>query len=278
MSVIEGIRPLAVTLAPSCLQDGDPERGRHPGAFFCSIESIFMVKTAILIDGGYFLRRLPTVRPDVNITDVNSVVDSIRLLIRNHLSKLNEIYKAPHYHSLLYRSFYYDAAPVEGRVHTPVGKISVNYAESPQADFRRKLFENLYRQPNLAVQLGEIHKSIQRTWTLKPKPQKSLLSGKITARDLTDQDFSLSLRQKGVDMRIGMDIAAITLKRQANIIILVSGDSDFVPAAKFARREGIQFILDPLWQNVAPDLSEHIDGLRSGFYKPADKSTISHNS
>lgn len=75
-----------------------------------------------------------------------------------------------------------------------------------------------------------------------------------------------------------MDIAAITLKRQANIIILVSGDSDFVPAAKFARREGIQFILDPLWQNVAPDLSEHIDGLRSGFYKPADKSTTPRNS
>ena len=69
-------------------------------------------------------------------------------------------------------------------------------------------------------------------------------------------------------MRIGLDIASITLKRQANVIILVAGDADFVPAAKLARREGVHFILDPLWRNVSDDLFRHIDGLRSGFYKP----------
>ena len=69
-------------------------------------------------------------------------------------------------------------------------------------------------------------------------------------------------------MRIGLDIASITLKRQANVIVLVSGDADFVPAAKLARREGVQFILDPLWQSVPRELLEHIDGLRSGFYDP----------
>ena len=69
-------------------------------------------------------------------------------------------------------------------------------------------------------------------------------------------------------MRIGLDIASITLKRQADVIVLVSGDADFVPAAKLARREGMQIVLDPLWQDVSPDLQEHIDGLRSGFYKP----------
>ena len=69
-------------------------------------------------------------------------------------------------------------------------------------------------------------------------------------------------------MRIGLDIVSITLKHQADIIVLVAGDADFVPAAKLARREGVQFILDPLWQNVSPDLSEHIDGLTSGFSKP----------
>ena len=49
-------------------------------------------------------------------------------------------------------------------------------------------------------------------------------------------------------MRIGLDIASPTLKRHVDIIILVSGDADFVPAAKLARREGVQFVLDPLWQ------------------------------
>ena len=69
-------------------------------------------------------------------------------------------------------------------------------------------------------------------------------------------------------MRIGLDIASITLKRQADVIILVSGDADFVPASKLARREGAKFILDPLWQDIPADLFEHIDGLRSGFHKP----------
>ncbi len=45
--------------------------------------------------------------------------------------------------------------------------------------------------------------------------------------------------------------------------ILISGDSDFVPAAKLARREGIDFILDPLGAHIKSDLFEHIDGLRT---------------
>lgn len=87
----------------------------------------------------------------------------------------------------------------------------------------------------------------------------------------------LDLRQKGVDMRIGLDIASITLKRLASTIILVAGDADFVPAAKLARREGVQFILDPLWQSVANDLFEHIDGLQTVLKKPGKKPELAEN-
>ena len=104
---------------------------------------------------------------------------------------------------------------------------------------------------------------------MKPQAQKDLLSHRRTVADLTDDDFVPALRQKGVDMRIGLDIASVTLKRQADIVVLVAGDADFVPAAKLARREGARFILDPLWQSPPPDLSEHIDGLTSGFSRPS---------
>ena len=124
------------------------------------------------------------------------------------------------------------------------------------------------------MRLGEVRKDLERSWILKPDAQKNLLEGKIAVRDLNDENFSPALRQKGVDMRIGLDIASITLKRQADIIILVSGDADFVPAAKLARREGVQFILDPLWQNISRDLYEHIDGLRSGFARPSSSKRI----
>ena len=50
--------------------------------------------------------------------------------------------------------------------------------------------------------------------------------------------------------------------------LLISGDSDFVPAAKLARREGIDFVLDPMWSAIRPDLHEHIDGLKSTCPRP----------
>ncbi len=227
-----------------------------------------MTKTAILIDGGYFLKRLPVVRPDVDATDADAVARSVNQLVRGHLNQLNEVYQVPNALQLLYRTFYYDARPYDRKAHTPVGNRPIDYAKTHQALFRKRFFDVLRGYPNLAVRLGEVRKDNDRSWILNAQTQKKLLTGRLEVKDLTDADFAPALRQKGVDMRIGLDIASITLRRQAEIIILVSGDADFVPAAKLARREGVQFVLDPLWQAIPPDLFEHIDGLRSGFYRP----------
>ena len=74
-------------------------------------------------------------------------------------------------------------------------------------------------------------------------------------------------------MRIGLDIASLTLKRQIGTVVLVAGDADFVPAAKLARREGVKIVLDPLWREVEAGLFEHIDGLWSGFTNPKRRAT-----
>ena len=79
--------------------------------------------------------------------------------------------------------------------------------------------------------------------------------------DLTDNDIEFPLSQKAVDMKLGLDIATLAFKEQVDQIILIAGDSDFVPAAKFARREGVDFILDPMLNYIDPTLHEHIDGL-----------------
>lgn len=227
-----------------------------------------MIKTAILIDGGYFLKRLPVVRRDIDTADPDAVARSIGQLVRSHLDQLNEVYRVENVFQLLYRVFYYDALPYDRKAHTPVTKRPIDYARSSQATFRGSLFDALRRRPNLAVRLGEVRRESHRSWILKAESQRRLLNGDLAADALSDDDFEAALRQKGVDMRIGLDIASITLKRQAGMIILIAGDSDFVPAAKLARREGMQFILDPLWQQVPRDLFEHIDGLRSGFPRP----------
>ena len=227
-----------------------------------------MARTAILIDGGYLLKRLPAVRPDVDASDADAVARSVNQLVRHHLHQLNEVYQVPNAFGLLYRTFYYDARPYAGKAHTPVDNRPVDYARTPQALFRERLFKALHGQPNLAVRLGEVRRDPGRSWLLRARPQTELLRGRIAVGDLADGDFTPALRQKGVDMRIGLDIASLALKRQAEVIVLVSGDADFVPAAKLARREGVRFILDPLWQDIPADLFEHIDGLRSGFHRP----------
>ena len=113
-----------------------------------------------------------------------------------------------------------------------------------------------------ALRMGQLA-SDQAHYVLNEKMTKKLFRGAISISELKESDFDLDLKQKGVDMRIGIDISSLAFKKQVDRIILISGDSDFVPAAKQARREGIDFILDPMRSPIKEDLFEHIDGMRT---------------
>ena len=71
-----------------------------------------------------------------------------------------------------------------------------------------------------------------------------VLQGKKEWTDLVDDDFTYYARQKVVDTKIGLDIALLSEKKLVDQVVLIAGDSDFVPAAKHARREGVDFILE----------------------------------
>lgn len=122
-------------------------------------------------------------------------------------------------------------------------------------------FEKLKEKRKVALRLGTL--SDQVYFNLKPEVTKALLAGKKDISELTNDDLMFIAQQKGVDMRIGIDIASLTYKKQVEQIILISGDSDFVPASKLARREGIDFILDPMYSTIRKDLFEHIDGIET---------------
>ena len=79
---------------------------------------------------------------------------------------------------------------------------------------------------------------------------------------LSDEDFEIDTKQKGVDMKLGLDVAAMAFKKQVDQIVLIAGDADFVPATKLARREGIDVVLDPMGGTPAADLLQHVDGVR----------------
>jgi uncharacterized protein (TIGR00288 family) len=76
---------------------------------------------------------------------------------------------------------------------------------------------------------------------------------------VTEADLIPNVQQKGVDMRIGLDIASLSLKNHVDIIALVTGDSDFIPALKFARREGKQIFVYTLGHSILPDIVTHSD-------------------
>lgn len=164
----------------------------------------------------------------------------------------------------LYRIFYYDCPPLEKRAHNPITGKSIDLSKSPMAVWRRVFFEELRRLRKVALRLGYLDER-HAGWVINPNVLKELFSKKVTFDKLTDADVKYDVRQKGVDMRIGLDIASLAYKKLVDQIVLISGDSDFVPAAKLARREGIDVILDPMWSSIRPDLHEHIDGLMTVF-------------
>ena len=76
---------------------------------------------------------------------------------------------------------------------------------------------------------------------------------------LLDSDFDLDINQKGVDLRIGLDMARLALNDRVRAIVVVTGDSDFIPGFKFVRREGLKIILDSMGHNVRNELRIHSD-------------------
>jgi uncharacterized LabA/DUF88 family protein len=253
-------------------------------------------RIAILIDGGFFLKRLPRLVAAKRCGTPEAVTNMMRLMCRNHVKTLTDT-DGKRWLDHVYRIFFYDALPYDGVGHHPLENRQIDFGKSDTALFRRELFECLRRQRKVALRLGKVNRESDwappgdktrrilgsKAWfaglALNAVPEggdlvlspEQVAQARTLARrwaEIEPHEVRLGLRQKGVDMRIGLDIASITLKQQADTIVLIAGDSDFVPAAKLARREGREFILDPLWQQVNADLFEHIDGLQSGLPRP----------
>ncbi|WP_210235154.1 MULTISPECIES: NYN domain-containing protein [unclassified Mesorhizobium] len=219
-------------------------------------------RLAVLIDGGFFLRRLKPQFPGIDHTNPKVVARLIHAhAIRHRYQKTGRDESGRHiFESFeLYRIFYYDCPPFSKKMHYPVTKKAIDFAKSEQAVFRNTLHDELRKKRKVALRMG--HLLDTSSWRLKASTLAAVLKDENT--ELGDEDFELDTIQKGVDMRLGLDVAALSYKRLVDQIVLVVGDSDFVPAAKLARREGIDIILDPLGQAVHAHLHEHTDGVRT---------------
>lgn len=211
------------------------------------------MKVAVLVDGGFLIKRLPRLIDDFQ-WDAQRTANFIWTYCMRHVEHDEDS-------TGLYRIFYYDCPPLEKKLHYPVSKRAVDYSKKEHSIFRSELLKELRKKRKLALRLGYLSESAN--WQIKDNVLKGLLAGSKLWSELTDDDYWYAIRQKGVDSRIAVDISSLAFKKQVQRIVLIAGDADFVPAAKLARREGIDFILDPLHNHINPNLHEHIDGCHS---------------
>lgn len=204
--------------------------------------------TAILVDGGFYRRRAARL---FGHKEPEERADELLEYSRRHIRKAK---------SRLYRIFYYDCPPSEKVVFHPLTRTSINLGKTADHDWMVDFHKALTKRRKVALRRGELLET-QSGYRLRPEKLKKLLAGSVALSDLTESDFTLDITQKGVDMRLGLDIATLASNQHVNQIIMIAGDSDFVPAAKYARRAGIDFVLDPLWAPISDSLHEHIDGL-----------------
>lgn len=212
-----------------------------------------------MIDGGFFIKRFNSLyNKDKKLTGAQ-VADMMYTMAMKHVGNKNT----------LYRIFYYDCYPLDKKAHNPITGKAIDFKQTPEYQFKMELLDALKRKRKVALRMGTLKDN--HVWQLRPRVVKELLAHKMTFSDITEDDVYLDIKQKGIDMKIGVDIASIALKGFVDTIVLFSGDSDFVPAAKLARREGMDFVLDPMRGNVEPQLFEHIDGIASKSPYPDKK-------
>lgn len=199
-------------------------------------------KVALMLDGGFVKKKLQTqLKHFPKVEDVRALCDEIEA--HERLAGVS-----------LFRIYFYDCPPLEGDATHPLDGQPLRFSATPQARQNRALLDSLELEPDFAVRRGTL---LQTGWKLGRTALRRLqkkIDPKIEPRDIVPD-----ISQKGVDMRIGLDIATIAIKHTVDILVLVTGDSDFVPAMKLARKEGLRVYLECLRHPVLRELKVHAD-------------------
>lgn len=206
------------------------------------IEQAMKGKFAILMDGGFVKKKLQARhRHFPTVAEIESEVARIKA------------HPAVDDYTLL-RVYYYDAPPASGNLTNPISGALLDLSTGDRHSANVGLQQALEVQPDFAVRLGD---TAVHGWALGDAALKNI--EEHGPRVLEARDLVPNIEQKGVDLRIGLDIARLSLCKLADIVVVVTGDSDMIPAFKFARREGIRVYLDNMNHGVRRELKAHCD-------------------
>lgn len=216
---------------------------------------------AILLDAGFLKKHLSRVlskeRPNppgrpalAGADDIVRFVDGLKNIIAKEMWHVGAVG--------LYRVFYYDAKPRGDKLHFPLSGAPALAEDVRQEVVQTNLdvIKNLKNRPFFAVRLGDTE---FRGWKVKRKIFDSAAKSEVDSVEITNKSLVPDIRQKGVDARLGLDIATLALKQFVDIIVLVAGDADFASPVAFARKEGRQVLLVTLGQSVQDKLRNSAD-------------------
>lgn len=151
------------------------------------------------------------------------------------------------------RTYFYHSRPAGGTLVNPLNRRRVSLESTAVYENHKRLLEALETTPDFALRLGE---TMTSGWKLGSSAFRSLMRN---PRLIQAEDLVPAIEQKGVDLRIGLDMARLALTTAVQAIVVVTGDSDLVPAFKFARREGLRVFLCHLGHRIRRELETHAD-------------------
>lgn len=201
------------------------------------------MESILMIDGGFLKKKYKTA------LHKHLEVDDVKRIANNILKKCN-------LDSLSYRIYYYDCPPSAERTTNPISHTTFSFENTSGYQKGVNFINTQKREDFFSVREGVLS---FKGWTLTPKCYDS--NGNCLITTLTDACFKPNLQQKGVDTKIGLDIAWASYEKIAKNIILVTGDSDFTPAMKTARRNGLFVYLYTLNHGVRADILNNADVL-----------------
>lgn len=204
-----------------------------------------MKKVAIIVDGQFLLHRIREAQSSTQYPNLEDQYNFLTNLINSNDEEL-------------FRIFYYQGSPNKQTVNKPISNEKINFSESKINKYSSDLITELSNKDFVAMRLGE---TSFRGWKLKKPVLEKIRKGVITdTSKLTDDDFTPDFQQKGVDIKIGLDVAWLSNNNIVDRIYMVTGDADFIPALKQARRDGIQIKLVKIGtKNINNDLLKHSD-------------------
>lgn len=209
-------------------------------------------RTAILVDGGYYRVRSRALWGNKSAKDRADELYSYCIMHIDHPDEPRD----------LYRIFYYDCPPMTREITHPLTGATIDYGNLPGTKWSNDFVDYISEKRKVAVRMGELAETTA-AFVLKDAAMRDLISNVRAVSDLTESDFRMDVKQKGVDMRIGLDVASLANGKLVDQIVLIAGDSDFLPVAKMARRNGVDFLLDPMKQFTKKSLRNHVDGIES---------------